>query len=932
MKQQVKLKRCAVAVTLALAASYPARAQEADDAAPLTRVVVTGSNIKRVDSETASPVQVLSHQEIVQSGAQTVAEILGNLTSNDHGALSDLGGTNSWASGATGVSLRNLGTNATLVLLNGRRLSSYGFADGLQTNFINIDTIPSDVIDRVEILKDGASAIYGSDAIAGVINIITRRDFRGVTVKASAKQSLERHFLDAEKKASITAGIGDLDKDGYNGYAHLEVFQRGGYKDRDIAPLLPDWYLAQNPSRGALSTGSVPGNYVGKYPANYPDPALAGTTIQTAAPGCAPANLKGGLCFYDYWKDSDASAPANRVTFLSAGRMKLSDSVTGYAELQLAATRDDYHTAAPRSNVTGVPIHWYDSITGQMQSFVDPQLPVGHPSNPYPFPIGLNYRFADYPDLFKNIGASSQYRVLAGLEGSGLGWEWDTAIGSMSSHATQKQHLYEDRTAYYDAIVNGTYKFGQTNSLALVEQMFPEMGSHGTYTQSFMDFKATRELMQLAGGPLQIATGVDLRHESFEHASSDNVLSAQIVGFSGVSINGSRNLAAAFVELDAPFTKQLDGSFALRGDRAIGETGAVVPKFGLKYKVNDSLMLRGTASQGFRAPSIPETGNGGASWFNNGYVDPKRCAAATALRDALNKGNAADQNDALTAYALGCSVSFPAAVTPNPGLKPEHTNSYTLGFVLQPIKQVSITLDYYNIKRRDEIAVQSVDETLANEDRIAGLVQRDPLTAQDIALAQRAQQLTGQSLGFTVGPIRDISAQYANLGKTRVSGLDLDVASKWQLGQWGRLNLGLELNDQFDDRGWDSFNNAYTENYVGHRGVPRTTAILKSSWEQGPWTTGARVNFTSATTLAWGSLDSNNTIDGCAARGVSADACAISSDTTVDFWGQYKGWKNTSVSLNIYNLFDRPTPVQLLPGGPLPLRGRSLMITAEFAF
>ncbi len=358
----------------------------------------------------------------------------------------------------------------------------------------------------------------------------------------------------------------------------------------------------------------------------------------------------------------------------------------------------------------------------------------------------------------------------------------------------------------------------------------------------------------------------------------------------------------------------------------------MVPKFGLKYKVNDSLMLRGTASQGFRAPSIPETGNGGASWFNNGYVDPKRCAAATALRDALNKGNAADQNDALTAYALGCSVSFPAAVTPNPGLKPEHTNSYTLGFVLQPIKQVSITLDYYNIKRRDEIAVQSVDETLANEDRIAGLVQRDPLTAQDIALAQRAQQLTGQSLGFTVGPIRDISAQYANLGKTRVSGLDLDVASKWQLGQWGRLNLGLELNDQFDDRGWDSFNNAYTENYVGHRGVPRTTAILKSSWEQGPWTTGARVNFTSATTLAWGSLDSNNTIDGCAARGVSADACAISSDTTVDFWGQYKGWKNTSVSMNIYNLFDRPTPVQLLPGGPLPLRGRSLMITAEFAF
>lgn len=932
MKQGIKMKRCAVAVSLALATSYPARAQDVAGETSVTKVVVTGSNIKRVDSETASPVQVLSRQEIAQSGAQTVAEILGKLTSNDHGAISDLGGTNSWASGATGVSLRNLGTNATLVLLNGRRLSSYGFADGLQTNFINIDTIPSDVIERVEILKDGASAVYGSDAIAGVINIITRREFRGVTLKATAKQSLRRHFLDAEQKAGITGGIGDLDKDGYNGYAHLEVFQRTGYKDRDIAPLLPDWYIAQNPSRAALSTGSVPGNYVGRYPADYPDPALAGTRIQKAAPGCAPANLKGGLCFYDYWKDSDASAPAKRVTFLSAGRLKLSDTLTSYAELQLAATRDDYHTAAPRSNVTGVPSHWYDSITGQLQSFVDPQLPVGHPSNPYTFPIGLNYRFADYPDMFKNVGASSQYRVLAGLEGRNLGWEWDAAVGSMGSHATQKQHLYLDRVAYYNAIVNGTYKFGQTNSRALVEQMFPEMGSHGTYAQSFMDFKATRELMQLAGGPLQIATGVDLRHESFEHASSDNVLAAQIVGFSGVAINGSRNLAAAFVELDAPFTKQLDASFALRGDRAIGQTGAVVPKVGLKYKVDDRLMLRGTASQGFRAPSIPETGNGGASWFNNDYVDPKRCAAATALRDALNKGNAGDQNDALTAYALGCSVSFPSAVKPNPGLKPEHTNSFTLGFVVQPVKQVSITLDYYNIKRRDEIAVKSVDETLANEDRIAGLVQRDPLTLQDIALAQRAQQLTGLSSGFPVGPIRNISTQYANLGKTRVSGMDLDVASKWQLGAWGRLNLGLELNQQFDYRGWDSFDNTYTENYVGHRGVPRTSAVLKSSWERGAWMAGARVNFTSATTLAWGSLDSNNTIDGCADRGVAADACGISSDTTVDFWGQYKGWKNTTVSMNIYNLLDRKSPVQLLPNSALPLRGRSLMVTAEVAF
>lgn len=931
MKQNFQWKRCAFAVALACAAPGAVLAQSAADGAT-ARVVVTGSNLKRVDSETAAPVQILGRVEIEQTGAQTVAELLGNLTSNDHGAISDLGGTNSWASGATGVSLRNLGETSTLVLLNGRRLSAYGFADGLQANFVNIDSIPSDVIERVEILKDGASAIYGSDAVAGVINIITRRNFQGVGLKAVVQQSLKTSFLDRERKASITAGHGDFVKDGYNAFMHLEAFHRGQYSDRDIRPLLPDWYIGQNPDRDALSTGAIPGNYVGRYPADYHDPALAGKSINTAVPGCAAANLQGGLCFYDYWKDSLAQAPADRVTFLSAARFKLNETTTAYAELQLAHTRDDYRTAPPRSNVNGVPLKWYDSIKGEMQSFTDPKLPVGHPSNPYDFPIGLNYRFADQPELFKNIGSSDQYRLLGGIEGSTAGWDWDMALGFMGSRARQRQHLYRDRYGYYDAIVSGEYKFGQTNSLELLEKMFPEMGSHGKYAQTFADFKASRELWELPGGPLQVAVGADLRHESFEHQSSDNVLAARIVQFSGVKISGARNVGAAFLELGAPFTKRLEGSFALRGDKVVGAAGAVVPKAGLKFRALDSLVLRGTVSQGFRAPSLPETGNGGASWFNNGYTDPKRCADATQLRDALNTGDAADKNMALTAYALGCSVSFPAAVTPNPDLKPEKTDSLTLGFVFQPWKELSVTVDYYRIKRRDEITVKSVDETLANEDRIAGLVERDPLTSQDLDIARRASELAGHELGFAVGPIRTIGARYENVGKTRVSGVDVDVSGNWQLGSWGKLHLGLELNQQLELKGWDAYANDYTENYVGHRGTPRTLAVFKSSWELGKLSTGLRANYTSATTLSWGELDSANTLDGCAERGVSAEQCRIASDTTVDLWLKYTLWKNTSVSANVFNLFDRNLPVQMRPGSSLPLRSRTLMLTLEHKF
>ncbi len=941
---QFKQKAIVVAVALAVASPGLAIAQQTQEGqgqkqdgtaqkqeAQVQKVVVTGSNLKRTDTESASPVQVVGRAEIEQGGSQTVAELLNKLTSNDHSAISDLGGANSWASGATGVSLRNLGVSGTLVVLNGRRLSAYGFADGLQANFINIDSIPTDVIDRVEILKDGASAIYGSDAIAGVINIITRRDFQGVGMRASARQSTQASFLGAEQKASITGGTGDLAKDGYNAFAHLEVFHRGGYKDREIRPLLPDWYIRMNPDRDALSTGSFPGNYVGRYPANYRDASLANKSINVAAPGCAPENLNGGLCFYDYWKDSDALSPADRATFYAGGRLQLGQR-TAYTELQLASTRDDYHTAILRSNVNGVALSWYDSLKGQMQYFTDPKLPVGHPNNPYDFPIGLNYRFIDHPEIFKNIGSSTQYRALAGIEGSDMGWDWDAAAGVMGSKAQQRQHLYRDRYAYYDAIVSGAYKFGQVNSLDIVLKMFPEMGSHGSYSQVFSDFKASRELMQLDGGPMQLAVGMDLRHESFEHKSSDNVLAAQIVQFSGVSINGARNLAAAFAEVGMPLTKALEANFAVRGDRALGQAGAVVPKAGFKYKALDQLMLRGTFAGGFRAPSIPETGNGGASWFNNGVVDPKRCATATAMRDILNTGNAVDKNNALTAYALGCSASFPAAVTPNPDLKPEKTKSFTLGFVLQPIKQLSLTVDYYNIKRRDEIVTKDPSDILANEDRIPGLVARDPLTSQDLDLAQRVKELSGKSIGFAVGPIKTIAAQYQNVGRSAVAGVDVDVNSRWSLGEWGRLTAGLELNRQLDYRSWDSFENAYTQNYVGYRGTPRTLSVTKLGWDYSKLSTGLRLRWNSGTALAWGELDSSNTVDGCAARGVKAEDCKIAADASIDLWGKLALGASTNLSVNVFNATNRGTPVQMRPGSALPLAGRSAMVTLEHKF
>jgi iron complex outermembrane receptor protein len=160
----------------------------------------------------------------------------------------------------------------------------------------------------------------------------------------------------------------------------------------------------------------------------------------------------------------------------------------------------------------------------------------------------------------------------------------------------------------------------------------------------------------------------------------------------------------------------------------------------------------------------------------------------------------------------------------------------------------------------------------------------------------------------------------------------VEVSSRWSLGDWGKFNAGLEMNRQISYRGWDAYANAYTENYVGFRGTPRMIAIAKASWELGKVNVGLRMNHSSSTKLGWGSLDSANTIEGCAARGVEADACRIASDTTFDLWGKIQLEQNTSLSANVFNLFDRKDAVQMRAGSYLPLRTRTVLLTLEHKF
>lgn len=934
MKKKYVLKPCVVAVAMTLVGPVALAQTQAPASQPaVQKVIVTGSNIKRgIDEQTASPVQVLSRDEIKATGAATVKEILDTLTSNT-GALTDVNSGNSFSSGATAVSLRNLGQGSTLTLVNGRRMPNFGTAEGGRVTFVSIDTIPTEAVERVEVLMDGASAVYGSDAVAGVINIITRKDYNGLVVKAGARQNLNKSDMNRDQSLSITGGIGDFNADGWNVYGHVELWHRNPYSARAIMSQIPQWYFDHvNPSYGVRSTYSFPGNYIGRYPSNYSDPKLAGTAISAPAPGCAPENLEGGLCRYDQWARVGLVPEADRINAMSSGRLKISDDLTAFAEVQLSDTKTTFYNAPGIMQYTGTPSRWYNAGERRLEFFTEPMLPAGHPYNPYSFPIQLRYRYNDNPDLFRNQAGSKQYRVMAGLEGTHFGWDWNSAVGVMAnrSDAVQRGGTQKHSKDYLTAILNGEYKFGQKNPDSVLMKMFPEFSFEGESKQVFADIRASRELMQLAGGPLSLAVGAEYRRDTFESWVSDNVVKAELVGLGSINVTGSRNIYSAYAEVAAPVIKDLELGGAVRFDK-VGSTDAnFVPKLSARYQLHPTLLVRGTVSQGFRAPNAAETGQVRLSAFNNGIQDPKRCAIATQLYLELNKGNAVDKADALRARDLGCSVSAATDVAGNPDLNPEKSRSVNAGSVWQPTKDLSMSLDYYRIERRDEIGNRPISQILATEDQIPGSVSRLAVTDDDRRMSDRVFELSGKRISHTTGPIASISRQYRNLNRTKISGLDFEVNHRINLGSYGKVVNTLRGNYQLDLRGWDTVTNTFTEDLVSTYDAPKYKLRMTSQWSNGPVKAGATVAYVAGTQLIDNKYDTNNSPEGCAANDIPAEFCKIDRDVQVNANFAYTLWQNTTFYANLDNVFNRK-PIQDIRGAE-PRRGRVLRLQVEHKF
>nr|WP_240196814.1 TonB-dependent receptor [Stenotrophomonas lactitubi] len=869
-------------------ASSSAFAQE--QATNLDRITVTGSNIPRTNTETPSPVQVVTRQEIDRTGKTTLAEYLQTITADGAGSIPKTFG-NGFAGGGAGISLRGLGAGSTLVLLNGRRMATYGLADDGQKVFTDLSTIPLDAVERVEVLKDGASAIYGSDAIAGVVNIILRSDFQGAILRASYGTSGDGDG-DA-KKATLTAGTGDLATDGWNAFFSLDVGKTDAIKisDRknrkwigtgDTRPwgydaadsqFLGGAYLSRGTAGGVGPNGSVfdDRNVTRDNPAFLV--ALPGCANLTTIPGQTDASAQAQGCLWDPAQQYRDLTPEEKyINVFGRASFAFGEGGEIYTEIGYSKKETIFsNTPSGAAGTWGYPGGVVTANSGSKATVLGPN----HPDNPIPGQASrLRYSAWDVgPRVTNNTNEFN--RFLVGVKGNWGDWSYDTAYLHSATDLVNKRTGFLRYSAVQCALGNpncagGVWRIGDNanlNSQALYDYISPTISARAKSGLDMFDFTVSRSLMDLKGGPLGLAIGTEWRKTSNSLTPQTYTDTGDIIGLGYSAYDGTQNVYAGYVELSAPVLEQLELSGALRYDKYESGEGKATPKLGVKWTPADWIALRASYAEGFRAPNPAENGDGGLAAFSNAS-DPVRCA--------IDAGE--------------CTARTVAIITrPNKDLKPEESKSYSVGIVLQPTSSTSLTVDAWQIKRTNEIAQGSTTAAIR-----AGNVVRDINNIGGVPNS---------------GNILAVNTAYVNANSSRVRGIDTDIRQTFDIGP-GQLEMDLQWSHvlKFERTEGDE-----TVDYAGTHGncdvtncigTPKDKINFGTTWRQGPWSVSGIANYI-------GKMDNTDKRGGTyqAFYEDGTPVKKISSFTTFDLSGRWNITEAFELNASVANVFDRIAPL-----------------------
>jgi len=729
----VKLKKLAQVISLICIAT-PAAAQQASpsataEAQKVQKVEVTGSSIKRVQDEGALPIQVITKEDIDRAGITSAEQLLATITSNGTGAdnLSSntgiqLGSTDRNNNGNTSANLRGLGASSTLVLLNGRRVSTHG-AKG---NAVDLNSIPLAAVERVEVLKDGASAIYGTDAIGGVINFILRKDYSGVQLTAFS--DITNDGGGNINRGSILAGWGDLAKNRFNVMASLTFdkqeklagsqrgFSNGFQPDRGLSP-------DTTGTPFATQTGGV-GTAIGS---TFTTPNL-GTGTQTfnranllsfqgnCGTGQQMSQYQFGLwgspgfrhaCAFDYTGQAILIQPVERTNLVSRATFQVAPEHTAFFEV--VASRSESQKQFEQSQVTtSIAAGNAYPVGGPFYQNLSAFIPGFNATRP----IAYRWRCTDCGRRTID-SVSDAYRYLVGIEGLIGTWDYKLGVSSAGNKAnsvlgdgymrnTDRNGVAGFNTALATGLINPWLLPGQSQTAAaqaLINGAKASgtslFGGEATLTQ--FDGAVSGELMALPAGPLAVAAGFDVRKESYKFRT-DQVTTEVIrdAPFDAEFPKVSRNIKAIYAEAAVPIFKQLEMSFAVRHDRYSDFGGTTNPKVSFKFTPTKDLLFRGSYNTGFRAPSFFQLyGATSESPVPGNIADPILCPQAP------------------TDLSV-CAIRPNSRFGGNRDLAPEKSTQYSIGMVVSPLDWMTASVDVWDIKRSDRIYELTPQQVIAN--------------------------------------------------------------------------------------------------------------------------------------------------------------------------------------------------------------------------
>jgi iron complex outermembrane receptor protein len=712
---------------------------QADSPVELEPMVVTttGSILPQSEAATSLPVSTYTEERIRATGATTVTQFLQTIPQNTGARFRENVSTGlSFTPGAAAISLRGLNVNATLVLLNGRRLAPFPFAQNGTDAFVDINSIPLAAVERIEILREGASAIYGSDAIAGVVNIITKQNFEGTEIFTQYGNTTRADDM-AQKRASLVSGLTARDgrfrllisADYYqqNPLANvdrefsrtLDHRRQSGTDQRSVRPNPGTFFTPQGPLRPPSGT-----NGVGLTPEDFrPGTTASGSFVNR----------------YNFNSRSELIPYSERIGHFGTVEYDLSNYLTLFGEALYNETRTK-ERAAP------TPIDSADDLT------VGP----ANPYNPFGTRIGLLYRLVDFDNRL-TLTNSEQFRYVGGMKVKNLPNNWQIEIAGMASEnkVTSRGVNYASKMRAQEALDsadpdNALNPFAEGPGFQrskVLDRLRVQTYLVGRSELRSADIRASGDLFSLPAGPVGLGLGLEYREEELSVSPDPRSRLGDIVGTGGVTAEGARSSKGAYFQADVPLASPewtIPGIYALnfviagRYEEFTDFGDVFKPKFSLRYKPVEPLTLRASYQEGFRAASLSQLFLGDVVSFE-AVVDPQRPGQGTVDTKTITRGNSR--------------------------LKPETSYSYSAGFVLDVpgVEGVSVTADFYRIEQRNLIDAPSAQFVLDNPGFSAG------------ATLERNSN----------GDLILINTPFSNFGQVVVDGVDLEVDYRLPWQQWG---------------------------------------------------------------------------------------------------------------------------------------------------